>query len=727
MATLVLTTVGTLIGGPIGGAIGAVIGNQLDQRLLAPSRKGPRLGDLSVQTSSYGSAIPRLFGTLRVAGTVIWATDLREDVHKSGGGKGGAKTTSYSYSCSFAVAISGRPILSVGRIWADGNLLRGSAGDWKSDIGGFRLYRGDEDQAADPLIAAAEGIDAAPAHRGIAYALFDTLQLADFGNRIPSLTFEVTADSAPVTVSAIAVELGDGALAGSGGAAVGGYAATGDSIRAAIETLAAAYPMPLCDDGSLLRIAPAEATALDPAELGSAPAGETHQPSLVRDRQAADTLPDEVAISYYEPDRDYQAGLQRARRDGIGARSQSIELAAALAADEAKGLAEAALARAWAQRDSATLSLPWRRIEARAGAGVTIDGDVWRVAGWTLERMALELKLARDGPAAAAVSASGGRATGGTDAPAGATRTEMIDLPLIGDTDADTPQLWLAAAGTAPGWRRADVSLSYDGGASWQAFGRTAAPAVMGSTVGALGPGPAALFDRVSTLEVELLNAGMALEGADQAALVAGTNLAIVGDELVQFGSAQQVSATRWRLGQWLRGRRGSEWAIAGHSPGERFVLLDPATLLALDVPLARMGAGLEVSAIGPGDGGLAALASATVIGRALRPPAPVWLAASRLDDGTIRLGWTRRSRIGWAWLDGTDAPLGEAGERYQLVLTPAGGAPRTVTVDAAGYDYAPADQAADGWSGSGTLAAGLAQLGTFAASLPAAAASWTF
>lgn len=79
MATLVLTTVGSAIGGPVGGAIGALIGNRIDQRLMpVKGRRGARLGELAVQTSSYGAAIPRLFGTMRVAGTVIWATDLVE-------------------------------------------------------------------------------------------------------------------------------------------------------------------------------------------------------------------------------------------------------------------------------------------------------------------------------------------------------------------------------------------------------------------------------------------------------------------------------------------------------------------------------------------------------------------------------------------------------------------------------------------------------------------------
>jgi hypothetical protein len=97
MATIVLTAVGSAVGGPIGGAIGALIGQQIDSRLFAPkARQGPRLGDLSLQTSSYGSAIPRLFGTMRVAGTVIWATDLQERRSTSGGGKGRPKSVDYS-------------------------------------------------------------------------------------------------------------------------------------------------------------------------------------------------------------------------------------------------------------------------------------------------------------------------------------------------------------------------------------------------------------------------------------------------------------------------------------------------------------------------------------------------------------------------------------------------------------------------------------------------------
>jgi hypothetical protein len=213
MATLILTAVGTAIGGPVGAAVGAILGQQIDGTLFAPKRRhGPRLGDLAVQTSSYGTQIPKIFGRMRVAGTVIWSTDLKEERSNSGGGKGQPRTVNYSYSASFAVALSSRPISGVRRIWADGKLLRGEAGDFKSRTG-FRFYPGSEGQSVDPLIASVEGAGLAPAHRGIAYAVFQDFQLADYGNRIPSLTFEIEADAQAVTVGRIAEELSSGAIA----------------------------------------------------------------------------------------------------------------------------------------------------------------------------------------------------------------------------------------------------------------------------------------------------------------------------------------------------------------------------------------------------------------------------------------------------------------------------------------------------------------------------------
>ena len=183
----------TITGAEIGGAIGSFLGSEIDS-LIAPgthiARSGPRLSDINIQASSEGAPIPRLYGRVRSAGQLLWATRFRETATttNSGGGKGGPSvsvtTTDYTYSISFAVGLCAGAITKIGRVWADGLLI---------DLSQFttRLYLGGETQSPDPLIEEIEGAGNTPAYRGLAYIVFEDLPLANFGNRIPQLQFEI--------------------------------------------------------------------------------------------------------------------------------------------------------------------------------------------------------------------------------------------------------------------------------------------------------------------------------------------------------------------------------------------------------------------------------------------------------------------------------------------------------------------------------------------------------
>lgn len=699
MATLVLTTVGSMVGGPIGGAIGAMIGQQIDGAILAPKgRQGPRLGDLAVQTSSYGTQISRIFGSMRVGGTVIWATDLKEDRHKQGGGKGRAKTTTYSYSASFAVALSGREIVRVGRIWADGKLLRGAAGDFKTETG-FRLYHGAETQGVDPLIAAAEGRGSAPAFRGIAYAVFENFQLGDYGNRIPSLTFEVVADEGGTTTGTVVQVVSSGAVIAHGGQALGGFAAHGDSVRAVIATLGESMPAPIHDDGTTLRMGVSD---LPVAAIGARLPGGTSS------RLAAGQVPDAVSIGYHDPARDYQAGLQRATLGGPGRIDERIALPAAIDAGVAKAIAAARLDTHWRTRERRSVTLPWRDMGLRPGrlvrlaeTGPAPEGiwreRVWQVTGWTLERMAVKLELAAHGRAGApALPAVAGRSVAGQDLVHGATTLHVFDAPQLDDIFVAGARLLVAAAGASAGWRVAALEASLDGGATWDPTGATAHAATIGSASGALGAAGSTLFDRRHSVEVTLLNDAMWLESRDDDALVAGANLAMLGNELIQFGDAQPLGNRRFRLSRLLRGRRGSEWAASTHVAGETFVLIEADTLASVPVPDAAIGSVAQVAARGVGDGAVPTIASARGGTEAVRPPAPVHLRAQKLGDGSLDVRWTRRSRAGWAWIDGVDAPLSEAVERYRIEAT-GGTRERIVEVETARWIYDSAARVEDG------------------------------
>jgi len=203
MAALVLSVAGGAAGalfgpaGAIAGRIaGALVGNVIDRKLFGPGNQsvvGPRLADLDVMASTEGAPIPRVYGRARLSGQVIWAMPLEEVVSSetsSSGGKGGlfsgptTTTTTYTYFADFAVGLCEGVIGRVGRIWADGSPL---------DVSGLtlRVHRGTEDQVPDGLIVAKEGAGNAPAYRGVAYVVFERLPLANFGNRIPQLSFEI--------------------------------------------------------------------------------------------------------------------------------------------------------------------------------------------------------------------------------------------------------------------------------------------------------------------------------------------------------------------------------------------------------------------------------------------------------------------------------------------------------------------------------------------------------
>lgn len=679
MASLILTAVGGVLGGPIGAAIGALAGQTIDRAVLfkPKGRQGPRLTELAVQTSSYGTPIPRLFGVMRVAGTVIWSTDLIESKTKSSSGKGQPSVTNFSYAASFAVLLSARPITGIGRIWADGKLLRGAGGDLKASTG-FRVHLGGADQAPDPVIVAAEGMGQVPAHRGYAYAVFEMLQLADYGNRIPSLTFEVFADPGPVPLGVIAEAISEGRVDGSAVTMpMTGFSAYGDSARGVLETLSIASGGWFSPQGDRLVMRDANsATGQIVTDHGAAAIG-TRGRRRQRAVAAIGTVPLTLAISHYDPARDYQTSLQRARRPGAGGRSEQIELPAAMDGAAAKAIALAALARAEAGRERREITLDWRAMRIVPGDIVTInDADGrWRVARVSLEAMVTMLELVRlDDAAVTMVTASSGRVRGSVDTEHGPTILHVAELPALGDNLPDTPRLLVAAAGAEPGWRRAALLLSTDGGARWSPMGSTATPATIGTLATPAPAAPATVRDLSTVIEIDLVHAEMALVGADDVALDSGANLALLGDELIQFGQAEQIGSTRWRLRRLLRGRRGTESAAGTQQIGDRFVIIDADDVTTIDIPLSTIGSSVRLMASGIGDLDGPVTANIVPSGASVRPPSPAHLCARR--DGTLlTIEWVRRSRAGWRWIDGVDSPVAEEGEHYVIDVA-VGGAP---------------------------------------------------
>ncbi|MBX7494454.1 phage tail protein [Qipengyuania sp. 6B39] len=667
MATLILGGLGAMAGGPFGGAIGALVGRQLDGAILGtPKRDGPRLKELAVSTSSYGQPIGRQFGRVRAAGTVIWATDLKETSETSGG-KGKPKTTEYAYSVSFAVALSSRPIDSVGRIWADGNLLRGASGELKSG-GTLRVYRGHANQPLDPLLAAALGREC-PAHRGCAYVVFEDLQLADFGNRIPALSFEIFAGPGAALVDGLIEDLPDatgfGNLAGIEGFTHEG--GTHAQVLALIDRLEPIDPIvsgkTLGLERSRSSVAPV-ADLPDPAVWSDGDFGREDGVARARRPQGARAL---SALRYYDPARDYQPGLQRADTGG-----ETMEFPGVVTAGAARSLLHDAAARERIAQETVS----WRMAELdpalQPGRKVRVPGlaGQWKVASWEWREGGIELQLVRNlelAPPAIPASPGGGWLPHDRDPQP--TRLRAFELPWDGSGSPGAVHAYVAASAPAGPWSGAALYAAQDGGLL--PIGDVGSAAAIGGALSAPLPGGQSFrFSAAADLHLSLDNADAELHGATPEAIARGSNRLLVGREILQFATAEPQGQGLWRLSGLLRGRAGTEdAALAGHAAGTAVTLLDARLTDLADAQLAQADEGM-LAAIGIGDRD-PAYAVLENVGASRRPPFPCHARCMIAADGSLVLSWTRRARGGWAWLDDVEQPLVEQTETYELGVGP--------------------------------------------------------
>lgn len=201
MSSIILSNLGSIAGstiaGPIGSgigqALGSAVGQEIDQNILFRTKTspmiGPKLAELTIQTATYGKMIPIIYGKVKLAGNIIWASDIKEEKHdhykrqSKFGGKS-LVASQFTYSISLAIAIGEGEIDEILRIWLNDQLIDPSKAV-------CRFYNGSEEQMPDPLIEADQGHKKTPAFRGLSYIVIEDLQLAEFGNSIPNFLFEV--------------------------------------------------------------------------------------------------------------------------------------------------------------------------------------------------------------------------------------------------------------------------------------------------------------------------------------------------------------------------------------------------------------------------------------------------------------------------------------------------------------------------------------------------------
>ena len=367
-----------------------------------------------------------------------------------------------------------------------------------------------------------------------------------------------------------------------------------------------------------------------------------------RERRDSISVPRVLHLEYYDVDGGLNPDKQTSDRS-LDARSKSeVKMQTTVMlrpADAARAGVISHKVGIEEQRGSYEFALPDSWIWLTVGDVITLDGERLRIDEIEIDDGFQRYVCHFDRASAYQSTVDGVPPDAPSDPPSliiGDTRLEFIDSHILRDAD-DRLGYYVAIAGTNDNWNGALVELSTDGGANYNDSMMGQAESIMGDLLTSLPIHARAYPDYTNTIQVELLRTDMDLQETDLAGMMNRANLAIIGDELINFESADEVSPGVWELSGFLRGRKGSP--IESHEPGTRFVLLNRQELFFIDAELYQLGQELTFRATSVG-GTNQDVQTVTFTGQSQTERQPAYLTASR-DGSNIVIDWQGVGRLG--------------------------------------------------------------------------------
>jgi hypothetical protein len=400
-------------------------------------------------------------------------------------------------------------------------------------------------------------------------------------------------------------------------------------------------------------------------------------------------LPVIIEVKYFDVKSDYQEGMQSDKRVIFPWRTtwsnnkMSLEAPLALGADEARQIAEKTLYTAYIERESGQAKLPWRYmaldptdVVTFSLEGLTQDFRLVKVS------MGADMSISIDAVAQDIVSYSsiGEGETSGTDVSTGVDGNStsailfILNTPLLRDVD-DTGGLvgrrYFAAGQFDSNWGGGVLNISNDNITYTEFDSSVSLTPDWGVATNTLGTTNQPFsVDTVNTLTVILKTWVTPPSTVTYLDMLAGANVLLVGDELIQFQTVTDNEDGSYTLSNLLRGRRGTEWACNSHVPSERIIILTPSTVDTRTVATSEINALRYYRLVTDGEFiDQTPAVTDTYLGRDLMPYAPVNFKRA-ISGADLVVTWSRRSRIAGDLLDGTGViPLGETSESYEIYL----------------------------------------------------------
>ena len=491
------------------------------------------------------------------------------------------------------------------------------------------------------------------------------------------------------------------------------------TIREGLEQLAAGYFFNGIESDGKIKYKKRNASpvmTIPEEDLAAHEQGEELPVALREVRQQELEFPREIDVIYMNEDRDYDQDNARAQRNARVVSSterQVFNLPIAFNAAKAQKVVEQMSREMWQERTTYefTLPPPYRRLDPMDPVEIALDdGTLFTLrldeinagANGVFECKGTQIDPAiyQDLPGNDAGPIGGGFLSQRVTVPVPSVLV-LVDTPTLRDED---PQLtiYVAAAPSRLGdveWEGALVLRSVDDQNTWADFRAVETPATTGWALTALAaPRAWTTWDEGNSVDVQLQYG--TLFNASRMQVLNLENAALLGSEVIQFRNAVEIDPVThtWRLSGLARGRRGTDWAINTHVPGERFLLLETESLARVILPLTDLAVQRDYRAV---TSGLTLEESRNVTfiwsGNSAKPYSVTMIRGDRDGSDNLTITWLRRSRIGVSWQSGVTPSLAEATEAYEVDVVFGGEVVRTIAVSAATAAYTAAQQGDDG------------------------------
>lgn len=429
--------------------------------------------------------------------------------------------------------------------------------------------------------------------------------------------------------------------------------------------------------------------------------GENSNDFLDITRAHDSTLYNEIRVNYIDTTADFKINSQYDRRQSTNSvNAKTFDLGVAMTPDEARTIATKILDSYWKCRTEYKfkISLKHSYLEPADVITLNVFGNLhtMRITKLHSQNGVIEVTAISEDPAIYNQKSVGATIDKTIDSEvtlSPATNLQLLDIPYLRDQDSQVQGVYVAAGPHVENskWRGCSLLKSLDMGASYGGFKDFTKKATLGVTLNKLGNfSNSGLLDNQNYVTVKT-NGNEDLTSIDFTSMLNGGNLALIGNEIIQFMFAEAIDTNTYNLYGLLRGCRGTEHHASTHTIEDRFVLLTTDTIDFVAMSSADFDiSGAYKAVTFGGYSHKTSPFSFKYEGQAFECYSPVNVNGGYHSNGAT-LKWTRRARLNHSWNNFVDVPLDQAQEIYEIEILKDGNVIRTLQSNTPTIEYSNA------------------------------------